>query len=61
MSIHELEHLSLLRHKLLVSPILCFSIGIEVASECTYILLMVKAYLLNIKGDGVKVLNKALK
>ena len=30
MSKHELEHLSLLHHKLLESPILCISIGMEV-------------------------------
>ena len=56
MSKDELEHLSLLHHKLLESPILCVSIGMEVTGKCEYILLMFKVHLLHIKGYGIKTL-----
>ena len=36
------------------------SIGMEISGECAYVLLMVKAHLLNIKGDVVKVLREVL-
>ena len=55
MGTHELEHLRLLCHKLMEALILLL-IGIEVSGKCAHVILMVKAHLLNIKRDGVKVL-----
>ena len=61
MSTHELEHPGLPRHKLLEAPILCVSIGMEFTGECMHTLLMVKAYLLNIKRYGIKIFKEVLK
>ena len=61
MSMHELEHFILLCQKLIEKPILLFLIGLEIASEYAYVLLMVKVHLLNIKGDGFKTLREVLK
>ena len=57
---HELEHFRLLFQKLTKELILLVSIGMEIASECVHVPLMVKAYLLSIKGDGVKVFREVL-
>ena len=60
MGTHELEQLRLLCHKLREAPILLLMIGIDVAGKCTYVLLMVKTHILNIKRYGVKTLREVL-
>ena len=57
---HELKYFRLLCKKLTEAPILLLSIGLEIASECAHVLLMVKVHLLNMKGDGVKALREVL-
>ena len=56
MGTYELEHLRLLCHKIMETPIFLLLIGMEVAGKCVHVLLMFKAHLLNIKRDGVKAL-----
>ena len=56
MGMYEFEHLRLLCYNLTEALILFLSIGMEVAGKCVHVFLMVKAHLLNIKGDGIKAL-----